>query len=175
MKKLILNMVLVLCVQALHAQTIYKGTDAKGNTVYSDQPLQNGKPIELPPLPTYAPPPLPIENSQPALETSSNEVKEYKVSIIQPTDGNTFSTSVDNIDVQLLVEPQLQGNDQLRLIVNGQNYGSSTTTTFVLTHLARGSYSMHAQVLSQDGKTVKGKSETITIYQQRATAILPKN
>lgn len=168
----LLPIVLVLYAQAPFAETVYKGTDASGNTVFSDKPLPNGEKIEIAPAQTYAPPPTSTVPQE--AETASIE---YQVNILEPMDQETFPHSTASIPVKVEISPPLEGGDQIRLLVNGKPYGAaSATPAFELTELSRGAYQLKAEIISpQDPAHPKAQSSTITIYQQRATVFNKKN
>jgi hypothetical protein len=165
----LLMMMLVLFVQASFAETVYKGTDANGNTVYSDQPIEHGEKIEITVPPAYKLPPVSQDNNE---TPSKDKIIDYKVSITEPSDQQTFTNDITSIEVKLAIDPQLQKSDQVRLIVNGQPFGgASNAPTFVLNQLPRGAYSITAEIFSiNDPSKIRGKSQTITFFQQRAIA-----
>ena len=39
---------------------VYKSINADGEVIYSDIPSQGAKPVQMPALPTYTPPPMPV-------------------------------------------------------------------------------------------------------------------
>lgn len=175
MKKsfLLLLYVLVLYAQALYAQTVYKGTDAQGNVIYSDKPFPNSQRIEIAPIQTFTPPPLVAP--PPVLENQRQGVT-YQISIVEPADQETFPHSTSTISVTLSVSPPLQRGDHIILFVNGEPYGPpSTVPNFELRNLYRGAYQLEAEIVSPNDRRPKAKSNTITIYQQRATVNQNKN
>jgi hypothetical protein len=162
--------VLVLFAQASFAETVYKGTDANGKTIYSDRPIPNGEKIEITVPPAYNSPP--INQNFEEETTSQDKIIDYKVSIIEPKDQQTFTNDITTIEVKLSITPALQKSDQIRLIVNGQPFGgASNAPTFVLDQLPRGAYSISAEIFSiNDPAKIRGKSQTVTFFQQRAIA-----
>jgi hypothetical protein len=162
-------LLLLLHQTGLFAETVYKGTDASGNIIYSDQPLKNGKPIELAPIPTFTPPPLPTQAQVP-VEPKKQGVTEYKISILQPGDRQTFTNDIQTIDVKLSIAPTLDTSDQIRIILNDQVYGIfKSDSPIQIKDLARGSYRLKAEIPSQNSQDPpKGQSATIIFYQQRA-------
>jgi flagellar hook-associated protein FlgK len=175
MKSAIISLLtmLVLFAQASFAETVYKGTDANGNTIYSDQPIEHGEKIEITVPPGYKLPPVNQNSNQDnnATTTSQDKIIDYKVSIIEPNDQQTFSNDITSIDVKLSIIPKLQESDQVHLIINGQPGVASNTSTFTLNQLPRGSYSIIAEIFSiKDPTKIRGKSQSVTIYQQRAIA-----
>ncbi len=167
----LISLALVLYGPALLADVVYKAVDANGKVIYSDQPLENGKQIDVTPAPSYTPPPLPKTSSVPTqpMEPPTHEVKNYQISIVQPQNHETFSTAIDTIDVKLALTPALQPNDQVRILLNDQQYGQLYSSPDIqLRQLSRGAYQLQAQVIGGLDQSVKGKSDAITFYQQRA-------
>ncbi len=168
----ILLPVLVLFAQALIADTVYKGTDANGHTLFSDQPFPNSEKITITP-----PPPTSQNHSHKQLEsTKANpplpEVIDYKISIVEPTDQQTFTNDITSIEVKISVTPKLAANDRIHLEINGEPFGEySQATNFVLNQFPRGTYRIQAIITSADFLKVPiAKSQTVTIFQQRAIA-----
>lgn len=162
MKRTFLLLIL-LCIHLNGYAAIYKGTDPSGRTIYSDQPLPNGKEVEVQSLPTYTPPPLPETVTTPAETEEIN----YQVQILEPMNDQTFTTDIQKVTVRVSLTPELQEGDSVILLLNNQPYGSNDKTlNFYFENLARGSYELQAQVVNAEGK-VKAKSETITFYQKR--------
>ena len=162
--------VLVLFAQALNAETVYKGTDANGRTIYSDQPFPNSEKITITITPSTKSAPTPQVQSQPI--KPHQEKINYKISIVEPTDQQTFGNDITAIEVKLSVTPKLSVNDRIHLEVNGEPFGEySQATNFVLTQFPRGSYLIKAVITSADNlKTPIAQSDAITIYQQRSIA-----
>lgn len=166
---------LVLFAQALAAETIYKGQDASGNPSFSDKPSPNSQKIEIDPIPTYTPAPLPAAQN-PANQNMKNpqEVAAYEISIVQPKDEETFTTDIENVNINVSVSPSLQSSDKIRYLLNGKPYGDlSNQLAMSLGRLDRGSYLIKAEIVGADGK-MKGESRTVIFYQNRTT-ILNKN
>jgi len=164
----------VLYAQATFAETVYRGTDANGNTVYSDKPLPNSEKIEIAPVQTYTPPP---PSPSPDLAIENEAPIEYQISIIDPLDQDTFPHSTASIPVKIEVSPALGKGDEIRLLVNGEPYGApSKTPVFELKELYRGAYQLKAEIVSiSDPTHPKAESNPITIYQQRASVFNKKN
>jgi len=169
MKNIIYGIVLLLVSPALLAESVYKGTDANGNVIFSDQPIQNGQKIKVQPLSTYSPTPVPAENTD-TQDNNKNVPVVYELNIITPTNEQNFTNDIVHIEVQLAILPKLQAHDAVRLILNGQPFGEiAHATTFHLNNLSRGIYKLSAEIVSlEDPSTIKAHSDTITFFQQRS-------
>lgn len=162
--------VLVFFAQALGAETVYKGTDANGRTIYSDQPFPNSEKITITITPSTQSAPTPQVQTQP---TKAHEEKiNYTIRIVEPTDQQTFGNEITAIEVKLNVTPKLSPKDRIHLEVNGQPFGEfSQATNFMLSQFPRGAYRIKAIITTADDlKTPIAQSDSITIYQQRAIA-----
>ncbi|MNN08521.1 hypothetical protein D3C81_1213780 [compost metagenome] len=149
---------------------IYKHTDAEGNTTYSDQPAAGAAsaPIELPPLNSFTPPspatsPLPTgkpaQHQPQAIYTALQAANLVDQQAIRANDGNLI--------VEVQIQPRLQPEHSLRLLLDGQPYGQpGNVPTLQLVNLDRGEHSLAIQVL--EGQTVLQQSPTIRLTVLRA-------
>lgn len=160
---------LALNAQVGFTETVYKGVDANGNPIFSDQPLPGGEKINIQPAQTYTPVPVPQNNDTNA-STQPQEIH-YEVSITQPQNDETITTDVVSIPVVLSVTPALQQGDKIRLLLNGQPYGALTDSlSITLGRLDRGTYIVKAEVVAEaDPTKIKGESNSVTFYQKRTS------
>lgn len=163
----------------LLANTVYKGTDDQGNTVFSDQPTLDSQKIEIQSPQTYSPPPLPIDNQNSAHTKRAVEEIHYQVSILKPENKETLPTSTQSFQVLLSINPELEKGDKIQLLLNGEPYGSLYSTTNITVspdiRLSRGSYELQARVVSEKNPTeIKGESSTIIFYQFRKSILVPR-
>lgn len=175
MKKSLIILLLMLITLTSFAHTFYKGKDASGKIIYSDQPLENGQPVEIKETPTYSTPPISTTSEKTTSAQSTSKVKEYQISIVQPQNEQTFTTDIETIEVKLSITPELDKTDKIRLYLNGQPskelYSSPAIT---LARLDRGSYQLKAEVINENSPTiVKGKSSVVTFFQKRTTINRP--
>jgi len=148
---------------------IYKYTDAKGNTVFTNQPPegQATETVELPPTNTVEMPKPTEPTDSPAEDEKTEKTVTY--SVLELTDipndealranNGTFSAGVK-------IQPSLRPKHLLRLLLDGKPYGQpSNSTRLQLNNLARGEHSLAVEVLSGD-KSLQ-QSPTITFTVQR--------
>lgn len=175
-----IGLCLLLCTQTSQAETIYKGKDQAGETLYSDRPLVNGEVIELPSTQSY---PSGSHGSKGSIATSNTALQKteekpvaihYTVQITSPGMKETFPQAVSEIPVSLSLDPALAKGDQIQILLNNQVFGSyENTTGIVFSNLVRGAYAVRARVVSaSDASQIKGESEVVLFYQQRASRIL---
>ena len=157
--------------QVLHAETVYKGTDANGNIVFSDHPFPNSKAIDVAPVQTYSTPP--VSTSLEPAPTAQALPLSYKINIVQPSNAQFFTHEIQSIDVNLSMEPQLQSTDSIVVMLNDKPYGTYDSTSGIkLINLPRGAYQLHVNVVSKsDTKKIISQSSNVTFYQQRITSI----
>jgi hypothetical protein len=169
MKYLTTLVMLALCAQATFAETVYKGRDATGKTIYSDQPIQNGHAIDVQPVQTFQTPTIPAKLSENKNDTQKLPTK-YSLEITEPQNEQVFPHAVNVINVKVSITPELEPDDRIRLLLNNEPYGAlSQSPNFQLTQLSRGAYQVQAVIVGSNGQGSKGQSGTITFYQQRAT------
>lgn len=168
---------LIFFTPVLLAETVYKATDAEGNTIFTDLPTPNSQKIEVQPIQTFSlPSPSASENSDNDLENPAPS--RYDVSILSPQDKQTLSTDIQSFTVSVSVNPALAENDKIQLLLNGEPYGDPSHSTDITispdVRLARGSYQLQARVISgDDPRKIKGESSTITFYQFRKSILIP--
>jgi hypothetical protein len=154
---------------------IYSYTDANGNKVFTNEPPQgsDAQAVVLPPTNTVAAQPASkVDSNTPASSSSMNA----PFSLLQltglPSDeamranNGTFSVGVTSM-------PDLAGNQQLQLLLDGQPYGQpSNTPPLQLTEIARGDHTLAVQVLSS-GRVIQ-QSDAVTFTIQRVALGTPK-
>lgn len=165
------------------AADVYKSTDAQGNTSFSDSPSPNSEKIQVQPVQSIpSPPPVSVsESSDPTNGENENaDITNYTIEITQPKNGDVLSTDLTSIDVSCSIDPSLNKKDRIQFLLNGEPYGSlSTSTSISMTspegRMSRGEYSVQALVVSAEDPTkVKGQSDVVTVYQRRHSILLPK-
>jgi hypothetical protein len=161
--------VLVLIASVAVAETVYKGKDAAGNTIYSDQPVSNGKAIEITvPPPVYTPPVTQTINTG---DTSVPAPVKYTVLISEPQNDQTYNTDQENIQVKLSIEPALKEDYKIRLFLNASPFPTLyDSPTITLDRLSRGAYQLQAQIVSKnDIEHPVAQSDVVMFFQKRTT------
>ncbi|MBS0288944.1 MAG: DUF4124 domain-containing protein [Proteobacteria bacterium] len=172
--KLLFLLSLILFYTGVSGETVYKGTDAQGNTIYSDHPMDsNAEKITITvPESSYHLPPVQHSTQSTKNPASEEESIAYNLHIVEPKDQETFTNDITSISVKLSLTPKLHSDDRINLVINGQPYGNySQSLSFSLNDFPRGAYSIQAVITSVKApEKIKAQSQTITIYQQRAIA-----
>ncbi|VXC97465.1 conserved exported hypothetical protein [Pseudomonas sp. 8Z] len=180
MRPLLVCLLLALALPA--SAQIYKYTDAKGNTVFTNQP-PDGTAAESVELPTTNTVEMKTPNPPPAMPSSEQKAQaRYSVLRLRGlpdeaamrANNGTFSVSVD-------IQPGLQPGHRLRLILDGQPYGqASTTPNLQLNDIARGEHNLAVAVLDGEQIIQQSMTETFTVQRislnspARAPAAAPK-
>ncbi len=90
---------------------------------------------------------------------------QYTIAISTPTDQDTLTTTADNLNVVVIVTPDLEADDTVTLYVDGIASGDPTQgTRLSAPALARGSHTLQAKITQKNG--AGAESPTITVYQQ---------
>ncbi|WP_248798091.1 DUF4124 domain-containing protein [Pseudomonas sp. MWU13-2105] len=170
------SLLLLLVAVALPAAAqIYKYTDANGNTAYSNQPPDGtaAQTVELPPLNSVGlqqsntlPIPTPA-TPVPATTTPANTGAIY--STLELTDIPTQEALRANngtFTVGVKMEPRLQRQHLLRLMLDGAPYGQpSNVPRLQLVNIDRGDHTLGVQVLA--GEQVVQQSPLVPFTVQR--------
>jgi hypothetical protein len=152
---------------------IYKWILPDGSVTYSDQPQVKGaKAVELPPLQTYSPPPIPppAAKQNPA---SAQGIGYSKVEVVAPKPNESLRDNGGTISVQLSIEPPLQTGHEVQILVDGKSIGSGRATSASVSNLDRGSHTISATITDADGKVVKSAS-SVTFHLQRTSKLQPR-
>jgi hypothetical protein len=96
----------------------------------------------------------------------------YKISITNPTPEQTFQNDVQDFSVSLSIQPDLDKEDSVVILVDGNQVGDPVNVASItVPRLERGSHTLQAKIIQPKGNGAS--SDTITIYQQRSSAKLP--
>ena len=168
----------LLCALALPATAqIYKYTDANGNTVFTNQPPegQASESVELKPTNT-------VEAQQPTVveqkEQPSDALPPYSDLILTdiPTE-EALRANNGTFSVQVEISPKLAKQHRLQLLIDGQAYGAtSTSTSLQVDNLERGEHRLAVQVLANDQVVQSSAEQTITVQRVHtgSPALRPK-
>ncbi|MGE3318372.1 MAG: DUF4124 domain-containing protein [Candidatus Berkiella sp.] len=144
---------------------VYKGKDSQGNIIYSDKPFTGAEKVDVELSPTYTAPPITTKLEA----TKKAEPIAYQLSILSPSQDQTFTNEITTITVSVSISPGLQQGDKIQLLLNGQPHGAPTdATSFTLDSLYRGAYTVQAVVINEANPNVPlAKSNDVTFYQKR--------
>lgn len=159
MKYFIALLLLTLLSISSHAE-IYKGIDAEGNVIYTDEETPNTTEIQVPegtsiPMPKPQPRPLPELD----VKKDDEEKKSYTVfKIIKPDNDEVLRISSGNVPVTLSVKPELDTNlgHTISVYMDGvAHINKATTLSHQITNVRRGGHTLHAEIKDASGQILK--------------------
>ncbi|MEX1201003.1 MAG: DUF4124 domain-containing protein [Methylophaga sp.] len=176
------GLLLILLSSSVFAE-VYRWIDENGNTVYSDQPVDNAEQIVLPEASTYSPVVVPLEVSDDSGETAEDVGSEddempaapnYQLQIASPQDDEAIRVNDGNLTVNIQIRPPLsqKRGDMIQLRMDGRPYGEPHTgLSFNLANVDRGTHTLSAVVMNASGEELS-QSATIKFHLQRNTILL---
>lgn len=154
---------------------IYKYVNPDGGVEYSDQPREGAAKVEVAPLQTYTPPPLPKIKRLP--EGKPQPGISYQISIASPQPGATVRENTGKVKVKLRVKPPLEVASKYvpQLLLDGQPVAkTSAGLHYTLANVDRGTHTLQARLLDPSGTPV-AHSETVTFYMRRISILFRDN
>ncbi len=156
---------------------IYKWVDEQGTVHYTDDPATPGaRPVkDLPGLSTYEPRQLPEtvleeEKDAEAGDSSSQQAGYRVLEVISPEPEGTVRSSPGEVPVFVALDPPLQGEDYLQVILDGKPWpGKFTSTVIKLENVDRGEHSIAVAVYDGKGRELK-RSDSHIFYLHRTIA-----
>ena len=161
-----LMMLLMGIVLAMPGQAkIYKWKMPDGSVRYADKPQKGGEEVKLPELQFYTAPPLPAVQPKTANKTpATTQYKTFKVS--SPKADQVLRDNSGKVSVQLSIDPGLDKNHSIEILMDGKSIGSGRGTSVSLTNVDRGSHTLQASIKDKSGKAVK-QSASVTFHLKR--------
>lgn len=169
MKKFTWMLLSVLSLNA-YAQ-IYITQEANGDIIYSDVPTANAKPVVLSEEKPKSPP-TEINADKTTSKIKNTPPKETNVTyktfrIISPVDQETIQNQPALL-LNLKVDPQLNANDKIQIIIDGKQAGALSSSTHINVGLVeRGAHEVYGLIVDKNKRYVM-QSNVITIYVQQA-------
>jgi hypothetical protein len=163
---------------AAHALVVYKWTDAQGVVHFSDQPVPGAEKILTTSAPEHAGILGQTDSTSPApaqKPKTDKGLSSAKIAIASPSPEQTF-TGGDSVPVSLSVDGEIKPTWTIVWSLNGaQVQGQSpTATSFTLTDLSRGVYTIEATVT--DSSTGESKSaDAVTFNVMRPSILSPQH
>ncbi|GMQ88996.1 MAG: DUF4124 domain-containing protein [Gammaproteobacteria bacterium] len=153
---------------------VYKSVDAQGNVVYSDEPVGNGKPVDLPPLSTIPPPKY--TPRQPSAKPDEPGSAYSKISIVSPTQEATLRDNTGAVPVSAGLEPALNSaaGHRFQFYLDGQTQGEPTKSSqIVIANVDRGAHNVAVAVVDGKGKEVT-RSSPVQFFLHRQSINFPR-
>lgn len=109
----------------------------------------------------------------PSTATVSKPIPQYSIKIISPQPDQTFQNAAQSITLIVAITPELADEDKVIAFVDGNAVGEPIHATDInLPWLERGSHTLQAKIIQPKGRGAE--TNIITIFQQRASKLLPK-
>jgi hypothetical protein len=147
---------------------VYKTVDAEGNVVYTDEPVGNGKPVDLPPLSTIPPPKY--TSSQPSSETMDSNSGYTNISIVSPEPDGTLRDNTGAVPVSAGLEPELNAaaGHRFQYYLDGQAQGEPTASNqIVITNVDRGTHNVAVAVIdAEDQELIRSNPVPFHLHRQ---------
>jgi len=167
MKNIIINSVssLLLIVSFSSHAGLYKGLDAEGNVVYSDEPFANSEEMTAPPISVVDAPkikPEPVAEEKVAEET---ETTYSRFSITSPKNDQTIWNE-SQLAVTTKITPALdtaQGHTTWLIMDGKALVKKSQSTSLLIGRADRGAHIIQAQIRDKKGKVLK-RTKSITVH-----------
>ncbi len=143
--------------------TIYRSKDSRGNPVFSDQPSRDAEQVKLKEVNrTPAVTPQPRSTKPNTKESGDND---YRVTFLEPTDGQFFANGLQPINVSINVSPPVLPKHQIEFLLNGESIAQGSSYSTTIDRLRPGAHQISAQVIDKTGK-ILGEPGNIEVTAQ---------
>lgn len=169
MKRMLALVLPALLAGAAHG-AVYKWKDSDGGVHYSDQPQPGAVEVEKVPIQTYKPAPIPVRASPNGRRQDADTTYD-SLAFVSPSNDTTIRDNQGNIAIQLSIEPPLRSGHSIALTIDGQRQEQSVNaTTFTLSNVARGTHTLQASVIDDQGNELMN-SDTLTLHMVRQSEL----
>tara|TARA_R110002073_G_scaffold5880_1_gene35767 strand:+ start:994 stop:1545 length:552 start_codon:yes stop_codon:yes gene_type:complete len=168
MGRLLLLLTLLLAaasgLQAQAENTVFKSKDANGNTVFSDQASDTAEEIEVAPPQTFkAQPTDGLFKSAPTPAEAKPGPAYTVLRIVNPTHDTAVRSNAGNLMVQFEVDPPIQANHSLQLMIDGSVVAKQKSTGSIsVPNVDRGTHQIQAQIVEDESGKVLQSSNTVS-------------
>jgi len=170
--RILLLLVTMFFLTAVSAE-VYRSVDEDGNIVYTDKPSPDAEKIRIDKVQTI---PAGDANFEYTPPEKSKEVAYTKLEVVNPENDHVFTGNIADITVSVVIEPALntKRGDRLVLTMDGKKAGDSTSTSFSLTNLDRGTHTIEVYVVNKGGKSLL-ESAPVAFTINRTTILNPNH
>lgn len=146
------------------AAAVYKTVDENGNVIFADKPSDNAEQIQLDDLQTIKNPNTPTYRPLPPKSKPMTETDFYQAfSIITPTVGEVYRNNAGNFTISLSLQPRLEIGHRVLIMLDGKEVSGGTVLSISLTGQERGTHSITAKVVNNQGKTLISTAGSFTL------------
>lgn len=141
------------------AETVYKTVDDNGNVIFTDKPSEEAETIKIQELENT------IGNPNPAKykpSTPKVEAFTYKsFTVTSPASGAGVRSNNGNVTISLSLEPALNRGHKVLISLDGKQIGTGLSVS--LQNVDRGTHSISAKVIDNNGKSLISTSSSFSI------------
>jgi len=144
---------------AAGAAETWRWKDENGVVHYSDRPAPGAERVNVGPASrpgsTSAIAPA-ARTAAPAAAQQASTTQSYSRCVIATPANDAVFNAVNFVDASVQIEPALQDGHRIQVILNGRAYPDwpEAMSSYTLSNLNRGSYSLSVRVLDADGRTL---------------------
>jgi hypothetical protein len=151
--RIMILLLIALLVQPLYARDVYKWTTPDGEVVYSENYQPGADTIRVQDAKKKSS--LKIDDlNKDAEAAASGEYLQFD--IVQPANDETIRNAESSVSVGLSISPALFEGHAIQLYVDGNKLDSQIKTTqLVLQQLTRGTHTIKAEIVDDEGNLVK--------------------
>jgi uncharacterized protein DUF4124 len=171
--KLLLTFLFVAVLVPVHADTVYKSVDEKGNVIFTDKPSADAEQIKIQKLQTIENP-NPIKTKGASNKSKSKEETYKTLKFTSPEDGAGIRDNAGSVSISLTLEPGLRGGDKIIISMDGEEISNGSATSISLSNVDRGTHSLSASVVDGKGKKLISTSSSFSLLRQPAPRKSPK-
>ncbi|MDX1512818.1 MAG: DUF4124 domain-containing protein [Gammaproteobacteria bacterium] len=149
---------------------IYKWVMPDGSVQYSDKPQEkDAKQVDLPPLVTYTPKPVPEKAEGESGEAAPPAAGGYdSFSISSPANDSAVRDNGGNLTINFSVVPSLEEGHAIDIYMDGRKFGQSNLPIVTLTNVSRGTHEIYGVIVDTGGQEI-ARTGTISVTLQRAS------
>jgi hypothetical protein len=157
----------VLSTSTVSGAPAWRWVDSEGTVHYSDRPVPGATQIELGGAQTFDSPTRTPTASAAAAPTRSAAARYRTLDIASPTEQETLWNIGGTLSVRVTLDPPLGTGHRIDLIYDGRALNlSSTSTTFTLTEVFRGTHTLQAVVSDAAGTELQRSPTRNFVVQQ---------
>ncbi|MDQ7017343.1 MAG: DUF4124 domain-containing protein [Gammaproteobacteria bacterium] len=146
---------------------LYKSIDDNGQVTYSDRPnLKTDKPLLLPSQNIIQSINSKTPSEADKTDTSSQNKNYQSLQILSPKNDSTLRSNNGEISLILQLEPKLQKQHQIRILLDGKEVKLSHSLITIVPNVSRGQHNLSAQVIDA-GQHILISSPAHTLHLQR--------
>ena len=148
---------------------VYRSVDENGNVVYTDKPSPDAEKVKIDKVQTVPAGPDDFKYTPPEKPDLGNYTK---LEIVNPKNNHVFTGNTGEVNVSVAITPALRESDSFIFYMDGKKQGDSSSPSFQMTNLDRGTHTVKVDVVNKGGKSLKS-SATVSFTIKRTSALNP--